>query len=192
MPEVLRVQIDDTAPRPLASPAAVLDPATTAEVERRIEQARASAYAEGERAGREAAHAQVARAVDAVERAAGQVSRELAAQREQVTRASLALAQQLATAVLDATPPVEASDLLRRVEQAAAGLDDERLTVALHPDDHAALSDVMPADARLELVADRSVAAGEARLAGPFGGAELTRTRLLAAAVTLAEEAGAG
>ncbi|MFP4149502.1 MAG: hypothetical protein ACLFV0_08435, partial [Nitriliruptoraceae bacterium] len=51
MPEVLRLDIPAGERRPLLRPRAELDPATTAEVERRVAAARAEAYAEVERAG---------------------------------------------------------------------------------------------------------------------------------------------
>lgn len=191
MPEVLRLDIPVGQRRPLLQPRAALDPATTAEVERQVAAARVTAYAEGERAGRQAAHAEVATAVAAVERACGAVRTELEAQRSEATRASLALAEAVAIAVVGATPPAEALALLARVEEAAAALDDDPITVTLHPDVHAALADAPVADRRLELTADPRVPAGQARLSGSFGGADLTRSCLLAAALEVLGEGAA-
>lgn len=188
MPEVLRLDIPAGASRCLVQPRAALDPATTAEVERQVAAARAQAYAEGERAGREAARAEVATALAAVERAAGAVRTEIEAQRAEATRASLALAEAVATAVVDATPPAEALQLLARVEEAAAALDDDPIRVVLSPGDHAALSEAPLGDRRLELVADPRLQPGQARLEGSFGGAELTREALLAAALEVLAE----
>ncbi|MEX2503416.1 MAG: hypothetical protein WD378_01120, partial [Egicoccus sp.] len=74
-----------------------------------------------------------------------------------------------------------------RVREAATVLDDDPLEVRLHPEDHAALHDA-PRDPRLVLVADRTVAAGDAALRGAWGGAELTRGAMLEAAVALRSE----
>ena len=188
MPEVLRLDIPAGATRSLAQPRAALDPATTAEVERRVAAARAAAYQEGERAGREAARAELATAVAAVERAAGAVRTELETQRAEATRASLTLAEAVATAVVDATPPAEALALLARVEEAAAALDDDPIRVSLSTADHAALSDEAVGDRRLELVADPRLKSGQARLEGSFGGADLTRRALLTAALEVLGE----
>ena len=196
MPEVLRLDIPAGATRCLVQPRAALDPATTAEVERQVAAARAQAYAEGERAGREAARAELAAAVAAVERAAGAVRTELEAQRAEATRASLALAEAVATAVVDATPPAEALALLARVEEAAAALDDDPIRVSLSAADHAALSaassdastEASIADRRLELVADPRLQPGQARLEGSFGGTDLTRRALLTAALEVLGE----
>jgi flagellar biosynthesis/type III secretory pathway protein FliH len=191
LPEVLRLDVPAGARRPLVRPRAELDPATYAEVERRVAAARAEAYAEGERAGQAAARTQLATLVAGVERAVGAVRDELVAQRTEATRASLTLAGTVAVAVLDATPPAEALELLARVEEAAEALDDDPILVRLNPADHEVLAGVSLSDPRLQLLADPSVGAGDARLAGRFGGAELTRERLLAAALEVLGEGAA-
>jgi flagellar biosynthesis/type III secretory pathway protein FliH len=184
LPEVLRLDVPEDARRPLIRPRAELDPATTAEVERRVASARAEAYAEGERAGHAAARAQL----DVVAAAVGRLREELVAQRAEATRASLALAEAVAIAVLDATPPTEALELLNRVAEAAEALDDDPIVVHLNPADHTVLAEAPLADRRLQLQADARVAAGEARLAGRYSGVELTRQALLAAAMDLLGE----
>lgn len=180
MPEVLRLDVTDTT-AVLGAPAPVLDPATAAVVDQAAAEARRRGQREGEAAGRAAADRAVAGVVQAV---AG-LQAELAAQRGEATRASLEVAVRLAEAVLDATPPPDALALLDRVREAVAGLDDDHLEVRCHPDDHALLTgDGVVLDAqRCTLVADRSLKPGEARIVGTYGGAELTRQALLAAAI---------
>lgn len=185
MPEVLRLEIPTGAVRSLVQPRAVLDPATTAEVDRLVARARAEAFAEGEVAGRRAAGAEASAAVAAVRDACAGVRAELAAQRQEATRASLALAEAVATAVLDTSPPPAAAAVLDRVSAAAAGLDDDPLEVRLHPADHAALADHGGDDPRLRFAADPGLGRGEAQLRGAFGGADLTRRRLLEAALAV-------
>lgn len=188
MPEVLRVDVPDGARRPLGRPRAELDPATTAEVERLVALAQAEAYAEGERAGQAAARAQIAGMVTSIEQAIIAVHEELLGQRAEATRASLELAGTVATAVLGQTPPAEALALLDRVEEAAAGLDDDPITVRLNPADHKALAEAAGGDDRLQLTADPAVRPGDARLVGRFGGADLTREALVAVALEVLGE----
>lgn len=181
MAELLRIEVDETA-RTLAAPRAVLDPATEAVVDQATRAAHARGYAEGLAEGRNAASAAAAQVVAKLD----EVLRELLAQRDAAREADLGLAARLAADVIGATPPVDALALLDRVRDAATVLDDDPLEVRLNPADHAAIGDA-PRDRRLQLVADPTVAAGEAVLAGAWGGAELTRDAMLQAAAALHE-----
>ena len=188
MPEVLRAEIGGEA-RLLGAPEPTLDPATAAVVERETASAYARGLAEGQRAGREAAVEQTTRAVGAITASIAALHEEVASQRGTATAAALDLARELAGEVLGRTAPDEALVVLERVREAADALDDVPLEVRLHPDDHAALQGA-PVEPRLRLVADTSVAPGEARLVGAWGGAELTRARLLEAVAAAREEQG--
>lgn len=183
MAELLRLTVDDTA-RTLAAPTPILDAVTADVVDRAAAAARAEGhaqgYAEGEAAGRVTAAETAARLAAQLDA----LLTELLAQRAATRDADLHLATQLATAVIGATPPASALEVLDRVRQAATVLDDDPLEVRLHPDDVAAL-DGAAHDSRLRLVADPSVAAGDAVLTGAWGGAELTRAAMLDAAVAL-------
>ena len=181
MPEILHVTIDDTAVHRIGAPQATLDASTMAVLDARIAEATATAYADGEAAGRAASVAAAARTANAVEAAVGQVLAELAAQRGEATRLQLDVAAKLAEAVLGRVAPDDARTVLARVESAMALLDDPDLTLHLHPDDHAVLGErAIPG---VTLQADPGVAAGDARIVGAYAGAELTRTALLAAVV---------
>ncbi|MFA9430931.1 hypothetical protein [Egicoccus sp. AB-alg2] len=184
MAELLRLTVSDDV-RTLAPPAPVLDPATAAVLDRAVADARAQAYAEGEAAGRRAAAAAATQVAGRLEA----LLQETLAQRDAARTADLALAAELASEVLAATPPTPALDLLDRAREAAALLDDDPLEVRLHPDDHAALAGA-PLDARLRLSADPAVARGDARLVGTWGGAEVTRAALLQAVTALRVESG--
>lgn len=181
MPEVLRLEVSEDVGTPLGSPTPVLDPPTAKLVEQAAATARRQGRREGEKAGRAAADQAAKGVLDAVR----SIQAELAAQRAEALRASAELAQLLATAVLDATPPPDALAVLDRVREAVAGLDDDHLEVHLNRDDHAMLTadESVFAGQRLTLVADRALKPGEARIVGSFGGAELTRAALLAAAM---------
>jgi flagellar biosynthesis/type III secretory pathway protein FliH len=188
LPEVLRAP-DEGRVRVLSAPAPVLDPATAQTLEREVAAAREQGRREGEQAGRAAGEQAARDAAAAVASALDALHAEVVAQRQAATTASLQLAVELAADVLERTPPDDARTLLARVEEAADALDDPSLDVRLHPDDLAAL-DGAGIDARLQLVADPGQAPGEARIVGTWGGAELTRARLLEAAVQARGEEG--
>jgi flagellar assembly protein FliH len=182
LPELLRVPVTDGV-RTLVAPAPVLDPATTAVVEQVASAARAEGFREGEAAGYAAAAATIERATSAILASLQQLHAEVVSQREAACHADLQLATSLAGDVLDRTPPVEALAGLDRVRAVVDRLDDDPLEARLHPDDHAAVVATEAAlDGRLRLVADPSVAAGDARVVGTWGGAELTREAMLVAA----------
>lgn len=186
MPEVLRLDVAADAVRSLTGPTPVLDPTTAAVVEQAVAEAQRRAYAEGEAAGRRAAvdeaTSAATRIVTALGGAIDQLMAELAGQREAATTASLQLARVVAAAVVGATPPPEALALSDRIHDAVRLLDDDPLQVRVNPADAAALEGLL-SEPRLALVADASVAAGDARVVGQHGGAELTRAALLDAAL---------
>jgi len=186
--DVLRLTVSDDA-RVIAAPSPVLDPATSAVVEQAVAAARAQAYAAGAAAGRQAASAASGAAVVELAGRLDALVHEVAAQRETAGQVDVALAVELASEVLSATPPASALEVLDRVRDAATVLDDDPLAVHLHPDDHAMLADA-PLEARLRLVADPSVGRGDARLVGAWGGAEVARAALLDAVTAQRLEAG--
>ena len=189
MPEVLRIPVAE-AVHTLAPPRAVLDAPTAALVDQAVAAARAEAYREGEAAGRAAATASIEQAVARVVEVVAALHAEVVGQRDTAATVDLQLAAALATEVLDATPPAAALEVLDRVRQAAAILDDDPLEIRLHPETHAVL-DGSCEGGRLRLVADPTLAPGDARVVGAWGGAELTRVALLEAAVALQTEGGA-
>jgi flagellar assembly protein FliH len=182
LPELLRLPVADGV-HTLVAPAPVLDATTAAVVDRAVAAARAEAFREGEAAGRAAAVDAADRAATAVVGALDGLHQEAVAQREEACRAVLELAVDLAGDVLGRTPPDDALAVLDRVRAVVAMLDDDPLEVRLHPEDHAALLAAEAAvGGRLRLVADPQVVPGDARVTGTWGGAELTRRALLAAA----------
>ena len=188
MPEVLRAP-DEGQVRVLGAPDPVLDPATAQALEREVAAAREQGWREGEQAGRVAAEQAARDAAAAVASALDALHAEVVAQRQAATAASLQLAVELAADVLERTPPDDAQVLLDRVQQVVEELDDPSLEVRLHRDDLVALDDGR-VDTRLRLVADPGQAPGEARVVGAWGGAELTRARLLEAAIQARAEEG--
>lgn len=187
MSDILRLKVDETRIHALGAPPPVLDPTTAAVVDQRVAAARAEAFAEGESAGRRAAVEQLTVLKEGIETALANLHEVLQQQRAEATRASLVLAEAVAAAVLDRTPPDEADQLLERVREAIRHLDPDDLQIAVHPDDHALLA-ADDAPARGSWIVDATLARGEARIAGPYGGAELTRAALLDAALQVLGE----
>ena len=168
----------------------LLDPAVAAAVDR----AAADAYARGRRDGSAAATAAVERAaaagLDAVRRAAEELHAVAA-------DADAELALEIARVVLGGEPSRDPADLLRRIAESLAALDEERVTVRVHPEhaEHiaagvAALS--LESGAAVEVVADPGIPAGEAQLSGRWARADLTRAGALAAIEDLLSQSDRG
>ncbi len=150
------------------------DPLVAAELEaayrRGFEDGRTRALAEETQ--RLQAAADAARA--ALEAAVGAAHRRLAEAAAQPTRAMLAVALDVAEAIVGSLDPADVDTLTRRILDTVAALDDEDLVVAVHPDRArevaAALADVpgvtVQSDDRLDI--------GDARLRGTWSRAELT------------------
>lgn len=190
MAEVLHLDDDPSSVRALAAPGAVLDPATAQVLEQAVAEAEERGRRDGERAGREAAAAEVARAVTAVTDALEHVTRELTDARVLAAATNLDAVRTVAEAVLGRTPPAEALEVLDRVRAAVDLLDADRMEVRLHPIDHQVLDDAVDDD-RLQLVADPKVAQGDAVVGTSVAGARLTRAALLEAALRAVTEEGA-
>lgn len=190
MPEILHVPDEVTASRPLRAPSAVLDPMTAAIVDQAVAEAEERAHREGEIAGRRAALEETQRAVHAVQVSLDAVRAELEAQRQLATDNNLEVIRAVAQAVLDRTPPDDALCVLDRVRRAVEALDADRLEVRLNPADQQVLAEHVH-DERLDLVADASVAVGDAVIGTAVAGAMLTRQALLDAALRALAEEGA-
>lgn len=188
MSDILRLPLAEEA-RTLAGPRPVLDPAMAEVLEHAVAEAEARGRREGELAGRADAQASIERGAAAISAALDAVRAEAASQREAACAASLELVGAVARDVVGRTPPDEATAVLDRVTAAVALLDEDTLEVRLHPDDHELLA-TATIDRRLELVADPTLSPGDARVAGRWGGAELTRRALLEAALAALDEEG--
>jgi flagellar biosynthesis/type III secretory pathway protein FliH len=183
LPEILHLTVDENRVHTLRGPVAVLDTATNAVLETAVAEAADRAYREGEAAGRAAAVDAADRAAAAVVGALHELLAEVRSQVQVATQLNLDFAAEVATAVLERTPPDEALTVIDRVRRAVDALDELPLQVRLHPDDAAALTTA--ATEGLELVVDPSVDRGDARVVGANSGAELTRLTMVAAAVTV-------
>jgi len=167
----------------LAAPGPALDDYTEELVARRSAEAYARGMADGAvqaqeqaRAGAREVAARVLAGVDAVgQAAAGQVREVLAARADEVVDLALAVA----TEVLGREPHDGGLALAARVADALAHLDDPTLRVAVSPVDADVVASALPGSA-VTVVADASLAPGEARLAGEWARADLTREAIWA------------
>lgn len=175
--------------RPLGSATPVLDAAGRAAVE----QATAEAHARGVREGRAAAAGEATaaadRAVAGVRAALDQVLATLAEVRREALVADVTVAAEIARVVLGDVSGPSADELLRRVLDARSRLDDDTLVVEVAPADAEVLAGGLPTAVTVR--PDPSLRPGEARLAGRWGRADLTREGTVAAVVAAFEDGGA-
>lgn len=176
MPEVLRTDVAVERHR-LVGPRPVWDPATRDAVDLEVAAAQARGHAAGQIAGRRDAEQATARVVATLGAALDTLHAEVVAQRAAAATADLAVVEAVLAAVLDVCPPAAATTVLDRVREAAALLDDDVLEVRLSPDDLAVVAGAS-LDPRLRPIADPTLAPGDARVAGSWGRAELTRREL--------------
>jgi flagellar assembly protein FliH len=165
----------------LVAPAPVWDAVTAQAIAAERDAAEARGHARGLAEGRAEAAGEIARLGQALELAFASLRAEVAAQREAAVTADLDVACAVIDEVLGTAPPTDALLLLDRVREVAAMLDDPTLEVRLHPDDQAVLAGAA-LDPRLSLVADPTVARGEASVDGTWGRADLRRRALRDAA----------
>ncbi len=180
MPEVMRSAV--VGGSTLVAPAPVWDPITAAAMASERDAAHAEGFASGLAQGRAEAAAAIDRVSAALSAALDGLHAEVAAQRELATVTDLTLVRAVVDAVLGDAPPASALAVLDHVREAAAMLDDAALEVRLSPADHDVVAGA-ELDPRLTLVADPTVAAGEATVAGTWGRADLRRDALREAAI---------
>jgi flagellar biosynthesis/type III secretory pathway protein FliH len=170
----------------LGAPDPVMDEGTRALVERLCQEAYEQGRVDGAAQAAAQAESSAATLIGVVQRVDAEL-REVAAQ------ADTALALQIAAAVLDREPTDDTTQLLGRIEAALAAIDDDPLVV------HASEAETAPLAAALaswshrhgttvQVVADPTLAAGEARVSGRWGRADLTRRGAWEAVAAVLEE----
>lgn len=161
-----------------------------------IERTAADAYERGRAdAVREAAAAadRAARQLAlAVAGALEQVAGHLVEHREARSRADIDLALVIAEAVLRRAPLPDEVELAAMVRAAVDHLDETRVAVHVHPSSRTALVEALGTvggTVEIDVVADPSVAAGQATVGGRWGRAEVSREHAVAAVRAALEEA---
>lgn len=187
MTRLLHAPVVDGPARRLDAPAPVLDQATRQLLARAEADAYGRGRADGDREAREAADRAGQQAVAAVTTAVEQVRRAVTAAGTARADAVVELGRRLAEAILDRELQAGGAALVDRVHAAAAALDHGPFTVHVSAVDEAVLdghADGLPAGTTV--VVDPRLRPGEARITGPWSGADLTLTAMLDA---LTEEA---
>lgn len=126
-----------------------------------LEEGRVAGHAQGLEEGRAAAQQELARQVALLQSTMAQLFEPIAAQQTEIEQALMQLALDIARAVLDRTPPLEAAELLPVVRRAVRELPvgARNITVLLHPQQVELLRDCaewpgawqIQADSRVEL-----------------------------------------
>jgi len=144
-----------------------------------IEEARAEAFAAGRGEGVAAGRAEMEGAIARVEAALHAAVQDLNDYRARAVAETLDAALEVAEFVVGMLPPDEGAALARRIEDAVAGLDDEDMVVAIHPQDWDSVRESVRLPNGMTMERDPSLRPGEARISGRWATAELTREAAL-------------
>ena len=147
-----------------------------------IEQVRAEAFEAGRREGFSAGRADMEGAVSRVSSALNGAVQDLAAYRARAVGETVDAALEIASFVVGQLPADEGRVIAARIDDAIRGLDDEGLVVAIHPQDWDAVKELVRLPNGVSMERDPSLRPGEARIAGRWATADLTRDAALAVA----------
>ncbi len=170
----------DGPARRLDAPTPVLDQATRDLVARAEAEAYARGRADGARESAAAAEHAGRQAATAVTAAVDEVRALLEASAADRARSATEVGRRLAETILGQELQAGGTALLDRVLAAADALDHGPFTVHVAPVDAQVLDgsrDLLPADTSVQV--DDRLTAGEARITGPWSGADLTRDVML-------------
>lgn len=144
-----------------------------------VEKARAEAFEEGRREGFAAGRSDVESAASRIDGALHTAVRKLGQLRENAVAETLAAALDVAEFVVGTIPDADSAEVAERIRNAIAALDDEAMVVAIHPQDWDAVSATVRLPNGVTMERDPSLRPGEARIAGRWATAELTREAAL-------------
>lgn len=150
-----------------------------------IDRVRAEAFEAGRREGFAAGRADVQGSVARVDGALRDAVGNLAELRAAAIDETLTVALEIAEFVVGKLPPDEGRALATRIADAVANLDDENIIVAIHPQDWDTVAELVRLPNGVTIRRDPALRPGEARIAGRWATAELTRE----AALQVAREA---
>ena len=165
-----------TAPRPYGHGAPFLVDDNMTDL---IEQARAEAFEAGRREGFAAGRADMAAAAQRVESAINGAIADAVQMRADCVHETIGAALEVAEFVLGRVAHDDGASLAPRVEDALRNLDDEELTVAIHPQDWDAVRSAVRMPNGVSMERDPSLRPGEARITGRWATADLTRQAAL-------------
>lgn len=147
-----------------------------------LEQARAEAFEAGRREGFAAGRADMAGAAERVQAAVGSAVAELVQMRSSAVADAIDSAIEIAEFVLGRSAHDDGAALAMRIQDALPLLDEEHLTVVVHPQDWDTVCSAVRLPNGVTMERDPSLRPGEARISGRWATAELTREAALAVA----------
>lgn len=147
-----------------------------------LELTRAEGFDAGRREGYAAGRADMAGAAERIEKALREATTELGRMRAAAVSEAIDAALEIAEFVLGTVPYHDDGALAARIKDALRALDDEDLTVAIHPQDWDTVSSSIRLPVGVSLERDPSLRPGEARIVGRWATAELTREAALSVA----------
>lgn len=155
-----------------------VDPEEAARLDAAVAAAYRKGFAEGERAGRDAAESAGRR----VERALRIAADDNLALRNTVVGDALELGLAVADLALGEERFLGVPELAERITAALDGLDDVSATVFLSPQDTAALASTFTPPPGVDVAGDAGLSPGEARIVGTWSTTEITKRSALAVA----------
>lgn len=172
MSRVLRDAVTDAPPR-LVGDASARDSEIRATIEAAAQEAYLRGRDEGFNAGYEAAAASLEHLTQSLGRSAVAGIAELQRWRAEDATDVVTLALAIAERVIGSEPRAGGVAVAERVREALAAIDDNPLTVMVHPDDADAVRGALR-DVQMEVLADPSLEPGDAKVRGPWSEIELT------------------
>ncbi|MCP4309134.1 MAG: hypothetical protein GY926_16375 [bacterium] len=144
-----------------------------------IEQARAEAFAEGRSEGFAAGRSDMDGAISRIDSALRIAVTELTQIRHEAVNETIEAAFDVAAFVIGQAPADDGEAVAARIDEAITALDEETMTIAIHPQDWDAVSSKVRLPNGVSMERDPSLRPGEARIAGRWATAELTREAAL-------------
>jgi flagellar biosynthesis/type III secretory pathway protein FliH len=144
-----------------------------------LETVRAEAFEAGRREGFAAGRSDMEGAIARVSSAVQDAVASLRALRSADIDQTIAVALEIAEFVVGQLPPDEGGALGARIRDAIANLDDEDIVVAVHPQDWDTVSSAVSLPPGVTMDRDPTLRPGEARIAGRWATADLTREAAL-------------
>lgn len=144
-----------------------------------IEKARAEAFEAGRSEGFAAGRSDMDGAISRIDGALRTAVSDLSQIRSNAVSETIEAAFDVAAFVIGQAPADDGAAVAARIREAIAALDEETMTIAIHPQDWDAVSSLVRLPNGVTMERDPALRPGEARIAGRWATAELTREAAL-------------
>lgn len=175
MTRILHEPLLGPSARPMATIQPALDPALHSVVERAAQDAYQRGVADGRAAGRRETRDEAERLATSVQQSLAELTRAVRSMRIEHATGTVDLAMAIAAHVLDREPGDGGQALLQRVREWLSAIDDGPVQLTVSESDADVVTAMLTGRSDVDVVADRSLQQGEARLTGAWAHAELTR-----------------